>query len=59
VEIIVDLQPHKMFKILSATSAPFMFKTNKNGMKKVDVHNCDKTLNIVYKSIMKYGFYLA
>jgi hypothetical protein len=36
-----------------------MLKTNKNGMKKVDVHNCDKTLNIVYKSIMKYGLYLA
>ncbi len=36
-----------------------MLKTNKNGMKKVDVHNCDKILNIVYKSIMKYGLDLA
>jgi hypothetical protein len=48
-----------MLKITSAIGAPLMLKANKNGVKKIDVHNCDKTLNIVYKYIMKYGFYLA
>jgi hypothetical protein len=48
-----------MLKIISATSAPLVLKTNKNGVKKISVHNCYKTLNIIYKSIMKYGFYLA